>query len=160
MRNLKILTITQKSRRQLDSHSINYLQRRPAYSQRHHAVAGRLSANRLANCPDILGRLARVFSHKCFWCQVPRSDQQNLHILDSGQCADHSGDAPELGQYETQWRIRLQLLRCQSISKWTIKIALGGDLTFHQGWPDGWAFFVGLLQAAYTLTGYGLVASM
>lgn len=28
------------------------------------------------------------------------------------------------------------------------------------GWPDGWAFFVGLLQAAYTLTGYGLVAAM
>ncbi|KAF2767478.1 putative GABA permease [Teratosphaeria nubilosa] len=28
------------------------------------------------------------------------------------------------------------------------------------GWPAGWAFFVGLLQAAYTLTGYGLVAAM
>lgn len=28
------------------------------------------------------------------------------------------------------------------------------------GWPDGWSFFVGLLQAAYTLTGYGMVASM
>ena len=28
------------------------------------------------------------------------------------------------------------------------------------GWPDGWAFFVGLLQAAYTLTGYGMVAAM
>ena len=28
------------------------------------------------------------------------------------------------------------------------------------GWPSGWAFFVGLLQAAYTLTGYGVVASM
>jgi amino acid permease (GABA permease) len=28
------------------------------------------------------------------------------------------------------------------------------------GWPSGWAFFVGLLQAAYTLTGYGMVASM
>ncbi|KAI7215602.1 putative GABA permease [Hortaea werneckii] len=28
------------------------------------------------------------------------------------------------------------------------------------GWPSGWAFFVGLLQAAYTLTGYGLVAAM
>jgi amino acid transporter len=28
------------------------------------------------------------------------------------------------------------------------------------GWPAGWAFFVGLLQAAYTLTGYGMVASM
>jgi len=28
------------------------------------------------------------------------------------------------------------------------------------GWPAGWAFFVGLLQAAYTLTGYGLVASL
>jgi amino acid transporter len=28
------------------------------------------------------------------------------------------------------------------------------------GWPAGWAFFVGLLQASYTLTGYGLVASM
>ncbi|KAG9075288.1 hypothetical protein FS749_013045, partial [Ceratobasidium sp. UAMH 11750] len=24
------------------------------------------------------------------------------------------------------------------------------------GWPSGWAFFVGLLQAAYTLTGYGM----
>lgn len=30
----------------------------------------------------------------------------------------------------------------------------------NSGWPDGWAFFVGLLQAAYTLTGYGMVASM
>lgn len=28
------------------------------------------------------------------------------------------------------------------------------------GWPAGWAFFVGLLQAAYTLTGYGMVAAM
>ncbi|KAK2007319.1 amino acid permease [Colletotrichum eremochloae] len=28
------------------------------------------------------------------------------------------------------------------------------------GWPSGWSFFVGLLQAAYTLTGYGMVASM
>lgn len=27
------------------------------------------------------------------------------------------------------------------------------------GWPSGWAFFVGLLQAAYTLTGYGMVSS-
>lgn len=30
----------------------------------------------------------------------------------------------------------------------------------HSGWPEGWAFFVGLLQAAYTLTGYGMVAAM
>ncbi|KAI9372707.1 amino acid/polyamine transporter I [Aspergillus egyptiacus] len=28
------------------------------------------------------------------------------------------------------------------------------------GWPSAWAFFVGLLQAAYTLTGYGMVAAM
>jgi amino acid permease (GABA permease) len=28
------------------------------------------------------------------------------------------------------------------------------------GWPAGWAFFVGLLQSAYTLTGYGMVAAM
>lgn len=28
------------------------------------------------------------------------------------------------------------------------------------GWPSGWSFFVGLLQAAYTLTGYGMVAVM
>ncbi|KAK2841644.1 hypothetical protein FQN49_006055 [Arthroderma sp. PD_2] len=28
------------------------------------------------------------------------------------------------------------------------------------GWPTGWAFFVGLLQPAYTLTGYGMVAAM
>jgi len=28
------------------------------------------------------------------------------------------------------------------------------------GWPAGWSFFVGLLQAAYTLTGYGMVAAL
>jgi amino acid transporter len=28
------------------------------------------------------------------------------------------------------------------------------------GWGDGWSFFVGLLQPAYVLTGYGMVASM
>jgi amino acid transporter len=28
------------------------------------------------------------------------------------------------------------------------------------GWRPGWAFFVGLLGSAYTLTGYGMVASM
>jgi amino acid permease (GABA permease) len=28
------------------------------------------------------------------------------------------------------------------------------------GWPAGWAFLVGLIQSAYTLTGYGMVASM
>lgn len=33
------------------------------------------------------------------------------------------------------------------------------DASF-SGWPNGWAFFVGLLQAAYTLTGYGMVAAL
>lgn len=28
------------------------------------------------------------------------------------------------------------------------------------GWVSGWSFFVGLLQSAYTLTGYGMVAAM
>ncbi|KAK9441110.1 polyamine transporter TPO5 [Metarhizium brunneum] len=28
------------------------------------------------------------------------------------------------------------------------------------GWPAGWSFFIGLLQPAYTLTGYGMVAAM
>lgn len=28
------------------------------------------------------------------------------------------------------------------------------------GWPAGWSFFVGLLQPAYVLTGYGMVAAM
>jgi amino acid transporter len=28
------------------------------------------------------------------------------------------------------------------------------------GWVPGWAFFVGLLESAYTLTGYGMVAAM
>ena len=28
------------------------------------------------------------------------------------------------------------------------------------GWPSGWSYFVGLLQPAYVLTGYGMVASM
>lgn len=27
------------------------------------------------------------------------------------------------------------------------------------GWPQAWAFFVGLLQASYTLTGYGMVST-
>jgi amino acid transporter len=33
------------------------------------------------------------------------------------------------------------------------------DASF-SGWPDGWAFCLGLLQAAYTLTGYGMVAAL
>lgn len=33
------------------------------------------------------------------------------------------------------------------------------DASF-SGWPSAWAFFVGLLQAAYTLTGYGMVAAL
>ncbi|KAL4780904.1 amino acid transporter [Aspergillus varians] len=28
------------------------------------------------------------------------------------------------------------------------------------GWPDGWSFCVGMLQATFTLTGYGMVAAM
>lgn len=28
------------------------------------------------------------------------------------------------------------------------------------GWAPGWAFFVGLLESAYTITGYGMVAAM
>ena len=30
----------------------------------------------------------------------------------------------------------------------------------NSGWPNGWAWFVGLLQGAYTLTGYGMVAAL
>ncbi|ORY23939.1 amino acid/polyamine transporter I [Naematelia encephala] len=30
----------------------------------------------------------------------------------------------------------------------------------YSGWPAAWAWFVGLLQAAYTLTGYGMVAAL
>ncbi|WVW78660.1 hypothetical protein I302_100620 [Kwoniella bestiolae CBS 10118] len=30
----------------------------------------------------------------------------------------------------------------------------------NSGWPSAWAWFVGLLQAAYTLTGYGMVAAL
>lgn len=30
----------------------------------------------------------------------------------------------------------------------------------NSGWPSGWSFFVGLQQAAYVLTGYGMVAAM
>lgn len=28
------------------------------------------------------------------------------------------------------------------------------------GWPKAWSFFVGVLQSAYTLTGYGMVAAL
>ena len=30
----------------------------------------------------------------------------------------------------------------------------------NSGWPGAWAWFVGLLQGAYTLTGYGMVAAL
>lgn len=33
------------------------------------------------------------------------------------------------------------------------------DASF-SGWPSAWAWFVGLLQGAYTLTGYGMVAAL
>ncbi|KAJ5902096.1 hypothetical protein N7495_002624 [Penicillium taxi] len=40
------------------------------------------------------------------------------------------------------------------------KFVFGEYDASNSGWPAGWAFFVGLLQAAYTLTGYGMVAAM
>lgn len=40
------------------------------------------------------------------------------------------------------------------------KTVLGHFDASASGWTPGWAFFVGLLQAAYTLTGYGMVAAM
>lgn len=30
----------------------------------------------------------------------------------------------------------------------------------YSGWPSAWAWFVGLLQGAYVLTGYGMVAAL
>lgn len=30
----------------------------------------------------------------------------------------------------------------------------------YAGWPKAWSFFVGVLQSAYTLTGYGMVAAL
>ncbi|KAI9636211.1 amino acid/polyamine transporter I [Dioszegia hungarica] len=38
--------------------------------------------------------------------------------------------------------------------------AFGGFDASASGWPEAWAWFVGLLQAAYTLTGYGMVAAL
>ncbi|KAF2742169.1 polyamine transporter TPO5 [Sporormia fimetaria CBS 119925] len=40
------------------------------------------------------------------------------------------------------------------------KFVFGHYDASQSGWPSGWAFFVGLLQAAYTLTGYGMVAAL
>ncbi|KAL4754918.1 hypothetical protein BDW72DRAFT_164654 [Aspergillus terricola var. indicus] len=40
------------------------------------------------------------------------------------------------------------------------KFVFGHFDASESGWPSGWAFFVGLQQAAYTLTGYGMVAAM
>jgi amino acid transporter len=41
-----------------------------------------------------------------------------------------------------------------------LRIVQGLNLVLTISRPSGWAFFVGLLQAAYTLTGYGMVAAM
>lgn len=56
--------------------------------------------------------------------------------------------------------IILVTLLVKAPSRHTGAFAFGHFDASSSGWPDGWAFFVGLLQAAYTLTGYGLVASL
>lgn len=47
-----------------------------------------------------------------------------------------------------------------SQSGWYVSFCLYLWYTLLMFRPSGWAFFVGLLQAAYTLTGYGMVAAM
>ncbi|KAK4684117.1 choline transport protein, partial [Tremellales sp. Uapishka_1] len=49
---------------------------------------------------------------------------------------------------------------------WTAASVIIGKFAFsefdasYSGWPNGWSWFVGLLQGAYTLTGYGMVAAL
>lgn len=52
------------------------------------------------------------------------------------------------------------LAKSPSSAKRSGKFVFSGYDATASGWPAGWAFFVGLLQAAYTLTGYGMVAAM
>lgn len=41
-----------------------------------------------------------------------------------------------------------------------IKVDLAQFDNSYSGWPEAWSFFVGILQSAYTLTGYGMVAAL
>lgn len=56
--------------------------------------------------------------------------------------------------------IILIVLLSMADTKRNAKFVFGHYDASSSGWPSGWAFFVGLLQAAYTLTGYGMVAAM
>ncbi|KAI9923607.1 hypothetical protein ASPWEDRAFT_183347 [Aspergillus wentii DTO 134E9] len=56
--------------------------------------------------------------------------------------------------------ILVTLLTMADDTRRNAKFVFGHYDASQSGWPSGWAFFVGLLQAAYTLTGYGMVASM
>jgi amino acid permease (GABA permease) len=56
--------------------------------------------------------------------------------------------------------IILIVLLSMADTKRNAKFVFGHYDASASGWPSGWAFFVGLLQAAYTLTGYGMVAAM
>lgn len=56
--------------------------------------------------------------------------------------------------------IFLVVLLAMSPSKRSAEFVFAHYDASASGWPWGWSFFVGLLQPAYVLTGYGMVASM
>lgn len=115
----------------------------------------------MADCANLLGSHASLHEHKHLRREIPGFDQQDLYLLDNLHCDYYHDRTLDHGGQQERCRLRVYPLRCEC--KWMVRRSrrvaiLAPMLTLRR--PSGWAFFVGLLQAAYTLTGYGMVAAM
>lgn len=113
----------------------------------------------MAGCPDILGCPAHLPAYQRLWRETPRYHQPSLHLLDWRHRCRRARRASSHVQEQKERRVRLHTFRCISerlVS--TFKRTASQMLTLHRA--DGWSFCIGLLQATFTLTGYGMVAVM
>jgi amino acid permease (GABA permease) len=85
-----------------------------------------------------------------------------LHALVNTFCSRYLDFINKLAMYWIAGTVIIILIVVLAMSdhKNTGSYVFGHYDASASGWPSGWAFFVGLLQAAYTLTGYGMVAAM
>ncbi len=99
-----------KPHRQLDGHFEHQLRRRTADPQRYLALGRSLRCQCVADGAHVLGCHACLLPGECFRCAIPGLNQQDVHLLDWGECAHHLCYAVCHGRQLSERRVRLRPL--------------------------------------------------
>jgi amino acid transporter len=103
---------------------------------------------------NVLGSHASSHARQHFRLQIPRPLKRPLSIVDKRNYHNNNDRAILISRSNTQ------TLLVKAPSRRSADFVFGNFDASTSGWLPGGAFFVGLLESAYTLTGYGMVAAM